>query len=776
MNKRSALNYIAPRVTSLLFLMAAMGTIGTIPGNASSQGVAKPTATPTLSTQVTPSQTTAVRPKAPATSSLQYGFVMALLSNNITVKNMGFNWVQYGAYWKDAEPNPGQYDWGNVDNVVNSARNAHIGVVIRVSRPPTWARDPNCAGNDTCPPANAADFGNFVQALAAHARSLTPYPLAYEIWNEPNTGEEWGQLCPDPNRYTDLLRAAYPHIKNADPSALVVGGVVSTVGETPLSPMCHMDDMTFLNGMYQAGAAPYFDILSDHPYGYISAPETDPSIGTRLVFRRAEEHRQLMVQYGDAAKQIWATEIGWAIDPATEGSSCGRPDWYFVFSPQQQADYLVRAYNWAKSYWPWMGAMFVFNFDFNQAPWYQQCDAFRFWAVSNRPARAALQNFVQNPPATYTPVPSSPTPTRTTTPLPDLPPGISAVRYSATTFTRTGGTLTVDVDATDNDSTPIDTVNANVLYPDGSTQLYSFSLVGGDNRAGTWRAAVNIGANSTNGDQTYTVSPFAVESYPYRRTASAASQAITVTNTRFWDVSAGFWAYQYIEYLANAGVISGYGDDSFRPGNPASRAQLTKIVVLGYAFPIITPGEAHFEDVPEGSTFYGFVETAADRGLVGGYACGRSGEPCDAQNRAYFRPGSSVSRGQISKIVVVASSWTLLAPQSATFSDVPHGSTFYPYVETAYAHNILGGYACGGPAEPCGPQNQPYFRPGATTTRAQICKLVYLAVTSGTGIATATPSATATSVGQASMVTMTIRTATSTIAPASQTPTRTVTP
>jgi hypothetical protein len=61
-----------------------------------------------------------------------------------------------------------------------------------------------------------------------------------------------------------------------------------------------------------------------------------------------------------------------------------------------------------------------------------------------------------------------------------------------------------------------------------------------------------------------------------------------------------------------------------------------------------------------------------------------------------------------------------------SFVDVAHGSTFYIYVETAVAHNLLQGYACGGPGEPCPGR---YFRLGRNATRAQLSKIVYGAVT-----------------------------------------------
>lgn len=675
---------------------------------------------------------------SPANANMQYGLVMSLLGNNPAVKRMGYQWVQYGIYWKDAEPSPGAYDWGNVDNVVNAARDAGLNVLIRVSRPPQWARDPSCASVDTCPPASVEDFGVFSASLANHVRGrIAPYRVAYEIWNEPNTSVEWGDMCPEPARYADMLRAAYPQIKGADPGAIVVAGAVTTVAERRLAPNeCHIDDITFLEGMYSAGASPYFDVLSDHPYGYISAPEADPVTGsTGLVFRRAERHRAVMVEFGDSAKQIWATEIGWSIDPATEGSSCSPPDWYFVFSPQEQADYLVRAHQWARSYWPWMGAMFVFNFDFNEAPWYGTCDAFRFWAVKGRPAQAELASLTRNPPPTYTVVVPTATPV-------DFPPLASAVRYNTTSFNSSGGTLTVEVDATDNDSTPVDEVQANVQYPDGGSQLYNFTLVSGTATSGTWRASIDILANSSSGTQTYSVSPYVIESFPTRRTAAAPVQQISVTNTRFSDVPSDMWAYTYIEYMVNQGAVTGYMDNTFRPNSVATRAQLAKIIVLGFHFPRVSPGTAHFTDVPVGSTFYSYVETAYSRGLVSGYTCGGPGEPCDPGLRPYFRPGFNVSRGQIAKITVLAAGWVLANPTTPTFQDVPSGSVFYSYVETAYAHGIISGYTCGGPGEPCVSDNKPYFRPGFSATRAQICKLVYSAVTQASP--TPTPTATAT--------------------------------
>jgi len=53
------------------------------------------------------------------------------------------------------------------------------------------------------------------------------------------------------------------------------------------------------------------------------------------------------------------------------------------------------------------------------------------------------------------------------------------------------------------------------------------------------------------------------------------------------------------------------------------------------------------------------------------------------------------NRGQLSKIVVNARHWPLLDPAQADICRRPPSNTFYREIETAVAHNIVGGYACG---------------------------------------------------------------------------------
>src|SRR5439155_7233533 len=143
------------------------------------------------------------------------------------------------------------------------------------------------------------------------------------------------------------------------------------------------------------------------------------------------------------------------------------------------------------------------------------------------------------------------------------------------------------------------------------------------------------------------------------------------------------YLYQSVHYLYCAGVVSGYSGGTFRPYNNTTRGQLCKIVVLAEGWPVTTNGGPHFSDVPVSSAFYNYIETAYNHGAVSGYSDGT------------FRPGSDVTRGQLCKVVALACGWSSYNPPSPTFSDVPPNSPFYGYIETAHNHGAVSGYSDG---------------------------------------------------------------------------------
>ncbi len=136
--------------------------------------------------------------------------------------------------------------------------------------------------------------------------------------------------------------------------------------------------------------------------------------------------------------------------------------------------------------------------------------------------------------------------------------------------------------------------------------------------------------------------------------------------------------------------------------------------------PTATPTSCpmQFTDVLPDNTFYTYIRCLACRGIINGYSTGcETGNPC-------FRPGNLVTRGQLSKIVSNSAGFND-DPGLQMFQDVPAGSTFYAFINRLAIRNIVTGYPCGSPGEPCvGPDNLPYFRPNANITRGQLSKIV----------------------------------------------------
>jgi hypothetical protein len=145
------------------------------------------------------------------------------------------------------------------------------------------------------------------------------------------------------------------------------------------------------------------------------------------------------------------------------------------------------------------------------------------------------------------------------------------------------------------------------------------------------------------------------------------NNVIEAARKTFEDVPPGSTFWEPVEQLAYLGVMGGYlcggaGEPCvppgnrpyFRPGNNATRGQLAKIVANAADYGTAIPATQYsFADVQPASTFWLYVERLlANRpDAMSGYPCGGPGEPCDAQNRPYFRPNNGLTRGQTAKIV-----------------------------------------------------------------------------------------------------------------------------
>jgi hypothetical protein len=296
------------------------------------------------------------------------------------IQDGGFTWVKQRLAWHDVEgAGPGRYEWAAADRIVDEATQAGLNLVFRIDMPPVWAMPEAGSPEVDSLPAYPDALQDFCFELASRYRGRV---RGYQVWNEPNLAREWRDLLPDPAAYVSLLRSCYIGVKSADSEALVISAGLAPTGS---GPPAAIPDRDYLIGMYEAGAAPYFDLLGLNAPGYKAPPEvspaeaSDPANGygghSTFCFRHVEEMRAIMESYGDDAKQVAILEYGWHTD-----INPVHVDYvWFAVTPDQQADYLVRAFQYAWENWtPWMGPMFVWNFP--DSHWTPEQEEF-WWAI-----------------------------------------------------------------------------------------------------------------------------------------------------------------------------------------------------------------------------------------------------------------------------------------------------------------------------------------------------------------------------------------------------------
>lgn len=167
----------------------------------------------------------------------------------------------------------------------------------------------------------------------------------------------------------------------------------------------------------------------------------------------------------------------------------------------------------------------------------------------------------------------------------------------------------------------------------------------------------------------------------------------------FLDISL-HWARQQIESLVTLDLINGYPDGFFRPDQPISRAEFTKILVLALRLQLISPSQPSFTDAPSDLWAYNYVETAVAAGIVNGVGDGQ------------FAPNREINRSEIA--VMIGRAMNLPPGTASQFSDASEIPAWaVEMVGAVSAKGIIQGYPDGS------------FRPLNLATRAEAAVMVF---------------------------------------------------
>lgn len=266
------------------------------------------------------------------------------------IREMGAATIVEFFLWAYIESTEDHYDWASVDRVVRHAQNQGIRIIARLGIVPAWARetdDDQPTRLNYLPEESFADFAEFVGDFAARYAGSIDHII---IWNEPNLAFEWGYTGVDVGGYVRLLQAVHAPAHAANPNVRIIAAGLAPTLE-PLGSPNGLNDLLYLEQLYAAGAAAYFDALAIHTYGFIHPPQQPPA-RDRLNFRRAELLREIMEQHGDGATPVYITETGWN----------DHPRWTQGVRPAQRIIYTLDALTLTEQNWTWVENICIWYF------------------------------------------------------------------------------------------------------------------------------------------------------------------------------------------------------------------------------------------------------------------------------------------------------------------------------------------------------------------------------------------------------------------------------
>lgn len=273
--------------------------------------------------------------KAPAQDGTFVGQWALTTGGNIIPGSQVWLAITVGDGQADATPVPqGPFELGGhiLQGLDNAAEMAYAGM--------TWVkvqvRYPEAAPADLIAAAHEMGFNVLIGAVGDAWRVTEPgfYDNfarwsagiaaagadAIEVWNEPNLPREWQEGHISPAVYTRLLCAANAAIKGANTRTLVISAAPAPTG---FFRGCHTDgcdDLPWLRGLYDAGAAGCIDYVGAHHNAGATAPSAtaghpaDPGGSHHSWYFLPQTY--LYYESFQRTRRIFYTELGYL---STEG-------------------------------------------------------------------------------------------------------------------------------------------------------------------------------------------------------------------------------------------------------------------------------------------------------------------------------------------------------------------------------------------------------------------------------------------------------------------------
>ena len=236
----------------------------------------------------------------------------------LLMRKAGIAWVRMDFLWDEIEPQPGKFEFGKYDEIVDLLSRNNMNILGILGYSAQWAKS---SEQWNSPPKENALFVKYALQLIGRYKNKIKY---WEVWNEPDSHIYWADQD-GLKGYCSLLKDVYIAAKKQDPECKILNGGLCA-------------GLASVNKLYENGAKDYFDILNIHIF---ESPLYEDSIKRVIAYPKLVY--KTMSRNGDGHKKIWITEIGCpGVSPEvkTANSWMGdNPDEY------QQAQWVKEVYN-----------------------------------------------------------------------------------------------------------------------------------------------------------------------------------------------------------------------------------------------------------------------------------------------------------------------------------------------------------------------------------------------------------------------------------------------
>jgi len=225
-----------------------------------------------------------------------YGINAHAGSNNVLlkVKEAGIRWIRIDLYWSDLEREKGNFDFSEIDRIVDYSLGNGLSILGVLSSTPGWS---NNNQGINYPPDNIDDWKNFVSITARRYKDKIRY---WNIWNEPNVEKFF---APGKAVFVkDIFLPAAESIRKESPLSLIAG-----------PELAHLEgqgsEWYFWLKYILTECSQYIDIVSHHIY---------KNTGVYAIFESLEIGENITPSVKDVIKDsgfssapFWITETGW---------------------------------------------------------------------------------------------------------------------------------------------------------------------------------------------------------------------------------------------------------------------------------------------------------------------------------------------------------------------------------------------------------------------------------------------------------------------------------